>query len=124
MSVLFRQGQTMAVNRHATLWCASRTPTQINRGVIRRSGAASDVLAGLRDNTQIEALGRADELDWRPFGFDVVPGTEYLTIARPEILRVMDLPSDIPRRKAVPRRICGRRRNGKTPVGKRGVQAP
>jgi hypothetical protein len=59
-----------------------------------------EVPSGIRDHARLECFIREGELDWGPFQFEIVAGTEHRKPAGLRILGGTEEPADIPWREA------------------------
>jgi len=70
------------------------------RGVEVTRTLVVEVPSGLRDHARLEEIIREGELDWGPFQFEIVPGTEHLETMGIDVLGDTAEPADIPWREA------------------------
>ena len=62
-----------------------------------------EVPAGVRDHNQVRRIVKEGDLDFGPFPFHAVEGTEYLEPCRLQIIGLANEPADIPWREEVAR---------------------
>jgi hypothetical protein len=55
-----------------------------------------EVPAGVRDHNQLRRIVKQGDLDFGPFSFHAVEGTEYLEPIRLQIMGLANEPADIP----------------------------